>query len=61
MMTIVLAALGEGIGILGSGTEETGLLPVPGDALAAEIGKVGREVAAAQVHTNDTRLDHRAA
>ena len=42
-MSVLLAPLREGLGagVLGLGTEQPGLLPVPGDALAPEVAKVG--------------------
>ena len=45
MMAVVLAPLGEGlgIGVLGLRAEQPRLLPVPGDALAPEIAEVGGE------------------
>lgn len=63
MMAVVLAALGKGlcIGVACLGPEEPGLLPVLGDAFTAQIGEMGRQVAAAQVHAHDTRLDDGAA
>ena len=45
MVAVVLAPLGEGlgIGVLGLGAEQPRLLPVPGDALAPEIAEMGGE------------------
>ena len=44
-MAVLLAPLGEGlgVGVLGLRTEQPGLLPVPGDALAPEIAEMGGE------------------
>ena len=59
MMAILLAPLGEGlgIGILGLRTEQPRLLPVPGDALAPEIAEVGRERRCARRMADDAGLD----
>ena len=42
-MAVVLGSLSEGlgIGVSGLGTEQLGLLPVPGNTLAPEVAEVG--------------------
>ena len=62
-MAVVLAALGEGlgIGVLGLRTEQPGLLAVPGDALAPQIAEVGGERRGPRAVADDARLDDRAA
>ena len=59
MVAVLLAPLGEGlgVGVLGLGTEQPGLLPVPGDALAPEVAEVGCERRSARGMADDAGLD----
>ncbi len=63
MMPVILAPLSERlrVGVIGTRSEQPGLLPVPGDALAAQIAEVGRKWRAPSCVTDDTRLDDGAA
>ena len=60
MMPIILGPLGEGlgIGVLGLGTEQPRLLPVPGDTLAPQVAKVGGKRRGPRAMTDDARLDY---
>jgi len=63
VVAVILAAFGEGVGVrvLGIGTEQPGLLPVPGHTLPAEISKMGGKLAACGRVAQEARLDHGAA
>ena len=58
VMAVLLAPLREGlgVGVLGLGTEQPGLLPVPGDALAPEVAEVGCERRSASGMADDAGL-----
>ena len=62
-MTVIATPPGKGpaIGILRSGPEEPGLLPVPGHAVPAQVIEVGSEGRGFPAVPDHTRLDHRAA
>ena len=49
---------GLGIGVLGLGTEQPRLLPIPGDTLAPQVAKVGGKRRGPRAMTDDARLDH---
>ena len=66
VMAVVLASLGEGaiVGGIGPGVEHPRRLALTGDAVAFEIGAVGRERGRAEARTamtDDPRLDQDAA
>ena len=63
VMAIALTALGEGlgIGVVGLGTEQPGLLPVPGDTLAPEVAEMRGERCGSCRVAHDAGLDDRAA
>ena len=61
VVAIVLATLGKllGIQVVAAGSEETGLLPIPGHAFAAEIAEVCCKRRRARRMANDAGLDDR--
>jgi hypothetical protein len=63
MVAVVLGTLGEilGVDVIAARTEQPGLLPVTGDAIAAQIIEMRRERRGAATMSDDPRLDHRAA
>ena len=62
-MTVIATPRDKGpaIGILRSGPEESGLLPVPGHAIPAQVIEVGSEGRGFPAVPDHTRLDYRAA
>jgi len=62
-MAVVLGSLSEGlrIGVSGLGTEQLGLLPVPGNTLAPEVAEVGAKRRGLSGVPHDARLDNHVA
>jgi hypothetical protein len=59
VVAVVPGTIGEclGVGVLGLRSEQPGLLPIPGDPLAPEIGEVGGERRRTSGVPDDARLD----